>query len=96
MNLIVVAIVVSLSSVVVVPEKLEDTFGVSVLRVFMVLAILLNMIELFSRVRIFDFFAYFCRQIEEIVLDALPLGAMLGFIVLAQTLIFWILDQNST
>ena len=49
----------------------------------MILAILFNVIELFSRVRVFDFFAYFVRQIQEITIDALPLGAMLFFIVLA-------------
>ena len=53
------------------------------------------MLELFSRVRIFDFFAYFVRQLEEIVKDALPLGSMLLFITLSQMLLFWILDQNS-
>ena len=49
----------------------------------MIVAILLNLVELFTRIRIFDFFAYFVRQLNEIVIDALPLGAMLGFIVLA-------------
>ena len=62
----------------------------------MVLAILCNTIELFSRIRVFDFFAYFVRQVMEIVEDALPLGTMLAFIVLTQTFLFWILDQNST
>lgn len=61
----------------------------------MIMAILLNLVELFTRIRIFDFFAYFVRQLNEIVIDALPLGTMLGFIVLAQTLLFWILDQNT-
>jgi len=50
------------------------------------------MLELFNRIRIFDFFAYFVRQLKEIIYDALPLGSMLAFIVLAQTLLFWILD----
>ena len=70
-------------------------FDPSSLRILLVFAILLNTTELFSRIRIFDFFAYFVRQVQEIVEDALPLGAMLGFIVLAQTLLFWVLDQNS-
>ena len=46
-------------------------------------AIILNLIELFNRIRIFDFFAYFVRQVGEIVIDAQSLGAMLGFIVVA-------------
>ena len=61
-------------------EKKEE---IDHLRVCMILAILLNVVELFSRIRVFDFFAYFVRQIREITLDALPLGAMLFFIVLA-------------
>jgi len=55
----------------------------------------LLVLELFSRVRMFDFFAYFVRQLEEIIKDAMPLGSMLLFITLAQMLLFWILDQNS-
>ena len=62
----------------------------------MVLAILFNTVELFSRIRIFDFFAYFVRQVVEIIVDALPLGTMLGLIVVVQTILFWIIDQNSS
>ena len=62
------------------------------LRDFMVLVILFNMLELFLRVRIFDFFAMFTRQMQEIVVDMLPLASVLGFIVLAQTLMFWTID----
>ena len=66
-------------------EKLESETKEEIdkLRVCMILAILFNVIELFSRIRVFDFFAYFVRQIQEITIDALPLGAMLFFIVLA-------------
>ena len=46
-----------------------------------VLAIQLNVLEFFYRVRIFDFFAYFVRQFQEICYDSLPLGSMLAFIV---------------
>ena len=52
-------------------------------RIHLMYAIILNLIELFNRIRIFNFFAYFVRQMEEIVIDARSLGAMLGFIVLA-------------
>ena len=65
------------------------------LRVLMVFGLLFNMIELFTRIRIFDFFAYFVRQMSEIVEDALPLGAMLAFIVWTQTVLFWVYDQNN-
>ena len=58
-------------------------------------AMILNLVELFNRIRIFKFFANFIRQIEYIVYDASALGAMLGFIVVAQALLFWILDFNS-
>jgi len=73
----------------------EDIHGQTVIRrmrVNMIICIFLNLLELFSRIRIFDFFAYFVRQLQEICIDAMPLGTMLAFIVLAQTLIFWILD----
>ena len=68
---------------------------VHTMRINMIFSILLNLIELFTRVRIFNFFAYFVRQLNEIVKDALPLGTMLGCIVFAQTLLFWILDMNA-
>ena len=58
-------------------------------------AIILNLVELFNRIRIFDFFAGFVRQMEEIVIAAQSLGAMLGLIVIAQAVLFWILDLNS-
>ena len=61
----------------------EEKKAIDKLRVCMILAILLNVVELFSRIRVFDFFAYFVRQIQEITIDALPLGTMLFFIVLA-------------
>jgi len=61
----------------------------------MVITIQLNVLEFFTRVRMFDFFAYFVRQLREICIDSLPLASMLGFIVAAQTLLFWTLDQNS-
>ena len=63
--------------------EVETKEEVDRLRVCMILAILFNVLELFSRIRVFDFFAYFVRQIQEITIDALPLGAMLFFIVLA-------------
>ena len=49
----------------------------------MILSFLLNLLELLTRVKIFDFFAYFVRQLKEIIKDAIPLGTMLAFIVLA-------------
>ena len=58
-------------------------------------AIILNLVELFNRIRIFDFFAGFVRQMEEIVIAAQSLGAMLGLVVVAQAVLFWILDLNS-
>ena len=65
------------------------------LRINMVLCILFNMIELSSRIRIFSYFAYFVAQLINIIYDAMPLGAMLAFIIVCQTVLFWILDQNS-
>lgn len=65
------------------------------LRINMVLCILFNMIELSSRIRIFSYFAYFVAQLINIIVDAMPLGAMLAFIIVSQTVLFWILDQNS-
>ena len=53
------------------------------MRVNMIICILLNALELFSRVRIFNFFAKFVRQLIEICSDAMPLAAMLSVIVLA-------------
>ena len=44
---------------------------------------------------IFDKFAIFFQQMKEIVLDSLPLASMLAFIILAQTILFWVLDSNS-
>ena len=61
----------------------------------MILCIMLNTLELLERITIFDFFALFVRQLKEIIGDSLPLAAMLAFIVINQTIIFWILDQNS-
>lgn len=51
--------------------------------------------EFCERVKIFDFFAYFVRQLKEIMKDSAPLAAMFGFLVVAQALLYWILDQNS-
>ena len=53
------------------------------MRINMILALFFNLVELSVRIRIFDFFAYFVRQCREIVFDALPLGTMLGFQILA-------------
>ena len=61
-------------------------------RYTIILALQFNVIEMFSRVRIFDFFAYFVRQVQAIMIDAAPLGSMLAVVVLTQTLLFWILD----
>lgn len=94
-NVILVLYIIIQNKSIVLPDGYSDLIALTNLRVLMIFAILLNTMELFSRIRIFDFFAYFVRQIQEIVVDALPLGAMLGFIVLAQTLLFWLLDQNS-
>ena len=74
---------------------MDESQMIKVMRINMIISIILCMLELFSRIRIFDFFAYFVRQLNEIVYDAMPLGTMLGFIILAQTLLFWILDMNS-
>ena len=65
------------------------------MRINLIASIVLNLLELFSRVRIFNFFAYFVRQLTEICSDAIPLATMLSLIVLAQTLLFWILDMNT-
>ena len=62
----------------------------------MVLAIQLNVLEFFYRVRIFNFFAYFVRQFQEICYDSMPLGSILAFIVVTQSLLFWIIDQNQS
>lgn len=62
------------------------------LRINMIVCIILNMLELMSRIRIFEYFSYFVRQLIEIMVDAMPLGAMLAMIVLTQTILFWILD----
>lgn len=66
------------------------------LRIVMVLTLQFQVLEFFQRVKMFDFFAAFVRQLQEIVMDSLPLASMLAFIVLAQTMLFWILDQNSS
>ena len=63
------------------------------LRAAMLLAILCNTVELFSRIRVFDYFAYFVRQVTKITLDALPMGAMVAFIELIGALGLWILEQ---
>ena len=68
---------------------------VKAMRVNLIVSIVLNLLELFSRIRIFNFFAYFVRQLTEICSDAMPLATMLSLIVLAQTLLFWILDMNT-
>lgn len=44
--------------------------NVDSLRINMVVCIGLNTLELASRVRIFEYFAYFVRQLIEIVSDA--------------------------
>ena len=58
----------------------------------MVFCILLNIIELFQRVKVFDFFALFVQQLATISEASLPLGCMLGIIVIMQAMVFWILD----
>ena len=73
-------------------DEAEMIVTMRLLRDFMVLVIMFNVLELFLRVRIFDFFAMFTRQMQEIVVDMLPLASVLGFIVLAQTLMFWTID----
>lgn len=97
LNICIIITIACLSNVLIVPNKYAELYNpILSLRVIMVLALLFNTVELFIRVRIFDFFAYFVRQLTEIVEDAVPLGAMLGLIVLTQTLLFWVLDQNSS
>ena len=61
----------------------------------LVFAIQLIVLELFNRIKIFNFFAYFVRQVQAIIVDALPLSSMLGVIVLTQTLLFWLLAMNA-
>ena len=85
----------TLSYSIVYGMKYDSHDNIDKTRIHMMYSIILNLIELFNRVRIFKFFAYFVRQLNEIVEDAIPLGAMLGFIVVAQALLFWILDENS-
>lgn len=74
----------------------KDAFNVvKALRINMIVCLLFNILEASSRVRVFDFFAYFVRQLIEIMYEALPIGLMLAMIVVTQTVLFWILDQNS-
>ena len=58
----------------------------------MVFCIVLNIIELFQRVKVFDFFALFVQQLGSISEASLPLACMLGIIVIMQAMVFWILD----
>lgn len=62
------------------------------MRCWQVITILLLFCECFNQVRIFDFFAYFVRSMTEIVKDSAQIGTMLAYIVLAQTILFWLLD----
>ena len=95
-NIVIVLTSLILSNFIAVAPHVKDKYSpTELLRVFMVLGLLFNTIELFVRIRVFDFFAYFVRQMSEIVEDAAPLGAMLGCIVLTQAVLFWVLDQNS-
>lgn len=64
-------------------------------RVTVCLAILLNVYELFLRVTIFKFFAPFVNQLECIIAESVPLMSILLLIILVQTILFWVLDQNS-
>ena len=57
-------------------KKLLDWF-----RNLMVLCVIFNIFELIQRVTIFDFFAVFVRQLYQISIESLPLGSMLGIIV---------------
>ena len=60
-----------------------------------IFAFIVNGTELVQRIMIFDKFAIFVQQMKEIVSDTLPLASMLAFIILSQTVIFWLLDRNS-
>ena len=80
---LVVQIIVSTGHFVSSKSETSDDSTAAYMRINMVLCIMLNMLEFFNRVRIFDFFAYFVRQIQDICYDSLPLGSMLGLIVVA-------------
>ena len=60
---------------------------VEYLRAVMILVILCKTVLLFSRNRVFDYFAYFVHQVIKMTLDALPMGAMVAFIELTQALL---------
>ena len=62
----------------------------------MVFVIIFGLAELFERISIFEFFAIFVRQLYQISIEMLPIGAILGIIVIVWALLFWILDQNSS
>ena len=66
------------------------------MRVYVIVAILFNVIELLHRIRVFDYFAHFILQSNAILTTTMPLFITLLIVVLAQTLLFWILDQNHT
>ena len=82
-SVLVIQILLSSNEVEHLNDKAVDrAHALSELRLNLVFCIILNMLELFSRIRIFDFFALFVRQCTEICIDAMPLASMLGIIVL--------------
>ena len=62
-NITIVITILTLSKAFVVTERISDLDPIHKLRVFMVFGLLLNTCELSNRIRVFDFFAYFVRQV---------------------------------
>ena len=74
----------------------EDTEAMFMkLRRNIVICFAFNFMEVTGRLRIFTFFAYFVRQVIEIIHDSLPLASALGLNIVGFALIFWVLDKNS-
>ena len=63
--------------------------------VVLVVTFIANGLELLHRIMIFDKYAIFVQEMREIVIDTVPLASVLGIIIIAQTVLFWLLDHNS-
>ena len=51
--------------------------------------------QLLSQLRIFDFFSGFVRSLVEITKDAAQIGAMLLFVIITLSFLWFILDMNA-
>lgn len=56
--------------------------------------LLLNL-QLFRYLKIFKFFQSFIRQFLEIVKSTAQIASMLGFVIITQAVLLYILDENS-